>query len=269
NKGLTASAEASELYLRGQYLLSKRTAESIQQAREFFERAVAKDGDFGLGHAGIAEAYILLGEYGVLPVEEAVNRAWPEVSAALQLDDKLAEGYLSRAILLADFHWKWDAAEMDYRKAINLNPNNARAHHWFALHLAQLGRTDEALEEIAIAERHDPLAPIISAARARILLTGHRFEEAAAQSHKALELESNFAPAFSVLAQALVFQRRYEDGIAAAKKYVNLAGGGDQELLELAYAEAAAGKATDAQKLVTEVQQRGENFSPYDMAAIC
>ena len=229
---LTANAEASELYLRGQYLLNKRTAESIQQARQFFEQAVAKDADFALGHAGIAEAYILLGRNGVLPVEEAANRAWPEVSAALRLDDKLAEGYLSRAILLADFQWKWDAAEMDYRKAIKLNPNNARAHHWFALNLAQLGRAKEALQEIGIAQKLDPLAPIIPAARAKILLTDHRFKEAVAESQKALELEPDFAPAYSVLAQALAFQGQYGDAIAAARKYVDLTGGGDQELLE-------------------------------------
>src|SRR5262249_729921 len=93
-KSLTASPEASELYLRGQYLLNKRTAESIQQARELFGQTVAKDPAFALGHAGIAEAYILLGEYGVLPVAEASNGAWPEVSAALQLDENLGEGYL-------------------------------------------------------------------------------------------------------------------------------------------------------------------------------
>jgi Flp pilus assembly protein TadD len=150
-----------------------------------------------------------------------------------------------------------------------LNPNNARAHHWFALNLAQLGRAEEALQEVGIAQKLDPLAPIIPAARAKILLTDHQFKEAVAENQKALELEPNFAPAYSVLAQALAFQGQYEDAIAAARKYVDLTGGGDQELLELAYAQAVGGKKVEAQQIVTEVQQRGENFSQYDMAAIC
>jgi tetratricopeptide (TPR) repeat protein len=268
-KALTANPEASDLYLRGRYLLNKRSAESIQKARDLFEQAVAKDAHFALGHAGIADSYILLGEYGELSVTEAAKRAWPEVTEALRLDDQLAEAYFSRAILLADFEWKWDAAERDYRKAIQINPNSSTAHHWLALHLAQLGRMQEGLDEIAIAESQDPLAPIISAARAKILLAGHRFGEAATQCRKALELEPNFAPAYSVLAQAFAFQHQYGEAIAAAQRYVHLAGGGDQELLELAYAEAVAGKRAEAQQSVAGVQGRGDNFSPYDMAAIC
>jgi TolB-like protein len=265
----TDNPEAYDLYLRGRYLLNKRSAKSIQKARDLFEQAVAKDANFALGHAGIADSYILLGEYGELSVTEAAKRAWPEVAEALRLDEQLAEAYFSRAILLADFEWRWDAAERDYRKAIQINPNNSTAHHWLALHLAQLGRTQEGLDEITIAESQDPLAPIITAARARILLASHRFDEAATQCRKALELEPNFAPAYSVLAQASAFQHQYNEAIAAAKRYVEIAGGGDQELLELAYAEAVAGKKTEAQRSVALVQGRGDNFSPYDMGAIC
>ena len=136
-------------------------------------------------------------------------------------------------------------------KSIQIIPT---AHHWLALHLAQLGRTQQGLDEITIAESQDPLAPIITAARARILLTGHRFDEAAAQCRKALELEPNFAPAYSVLAQAFALQHQYSEAIAAAKRYVDLAGGGDQELLELAYTEAVAGKKAEAQQSVAGVQ---------------
>jgi tetratricopeptide (TPR) repeat protein len=202
-------------------------------------------------------------------VSDAASRAWPEVSAALEINEQLAEGYLARAILLADFQWKWDAAEKNFRQAIQLNPNSATAHHWFALQLAQQGRTEEALKEIAIAQKHDPLSPIIRAARAKVLFMGRRFADAIAQCRKALELEPNFAPAYSVLAQAFAFQRQFQEAIEAAKKYVDLSGGGDQERLELAYAEALAGKKSEAQQVMTEMQRRGQNFSPYDMAAIC
>src|SRR5437867_4378183 len=150
----TDDPEAYDLYLRGRYLLNKRTAESIQTGLALFQQAIARDPKFALGHAGIADSYILLGEYGQLSVSDAASRAWPEVSAALEINEQLAEGYLARAILLGDFQWRWDAAEKDYRQVIKLNPSNATAHHWFALQLAQQGRTAEALKEIAIAQKH-------------------------------------------------------------------------------------------------------------------
>ena len=238
----TTDPEAYDLYLRGRYLLNKRTTESIQDGLVLFQKATARDPKFALGHAGIADAYILLGEYGSISVNEAAQKAWPEVSSALKLNDRLAEGHISRAILFGDFEWNWNAAEVDYLKAIELDPNSATAHHWYALQLAQLGRIEEALQEITIAQRHDPLAPIIRAARAKILLVGRRFPYVSAQSRKVLEIEPNFAPAYSVLAQALTFQGQYPDALEAAEKFLNLSGGGDQERLELAYAQAVAGE---------------------------
>ena len=264
----TDDPEAYDLYLRGRYLLNKRTAESIQTGLALFQQAIARDPKFALGHAGIADANILLGEYGVISVEAAAEKAWPEVSAALKINDRLPEGYISRAILFGDFEWNWNAAEADYKRAIELNPNNATAYHWYALQLAQLGRIDEALQEIIAAQKHDPLSPIIRAARARILLVGRRFRDAVVQCQKALDLEANFAPAYSVLAQAYAFQQRYPEAIEAAKKYVELSGGGDQERLELVYVQALAGQREGARKAVDEVRDRGETFSPYDMAAI-
>jgi TolB-like protein/Tfp pilus assembly protein PilF len=265
----TNDPEAYDLYLRGRYLLNKRTTEGIQSGLSLFQRAVGRDPQFALGHAGTADAYILLGEYGAIPVKEVAVKAWPEVESALKINNRLPEAYVSRAMLFGDFEWKWDAAEADYRKAIELNPNSAPAHHWFALQLAQVGRNEEALQEIAVAQKHDPLSPIIRAAKAKILLVGRRFREAAAQCQKILELEPNFAPAYSVVAQAYAFQGEYAQALSAVKKYVDLSGGGDQEILELAYIQALAGREQDAQRIVSTVEKNGSNFSPYDRAAIC
>ena len=85
----TQNAEAYDLYLQGRYLLNKRTVASLNEAREFFQRAIARDPRFALGHSGIADSYILLGEYGVLKVDEAADLAWPAVTTALQIDERL------------------------------------------------------------------------------------------------------------------------------------------------------------------------------------
>ena len=264
----TSDPEAYDLYLRGRYLLNKRTAESIEKALHLFKEAVARDPNFALGHTGIADSYILLGEYGVITTKEASGRARPEVSLALGLDDHLAEAYISRAMLLTDLEWNWHDAEIDYRKAIALNPNSAVAHHWYALHLGELGRVEEALREIAMAERRDPLAPIIRAAKAKILCVAGRFPEAIEQSHKALDLEPNFTPALAILANAYSFKGRHVEAIATARHFVELSGADDGAKLELAFAYAQAGKQMEAEAIINEVTARPGAFSPYDMATI-
>jgi tetratricopeptide (TPR) repeat protein len=257
------------LYLRGRYLLNKRTTDSIQRGRILFEQAVAKDPRFALGHAGIADSYILLGKVGAISSVEVSTRAWPEVLSALTIDENLAEGYVSRATLLADFDWNWPAAEADFHKALELNSNSAIAHHWYARHLAQIGRSEEALKEISAAEKLDPLSPIILTSKAKIFCAAHRYQDAIAYCRKAIDLEGNFGQSFSVLAQAYVHHQQYAEGIAAAKKYVELSGGSGFAKLELAYAYAVAENKPESDRIVNEVTTQLGPFSPYDMATIC
>jgi adenylate cyclase len=267
-KPLTHDPEAYDLYLRGRYLLNKRTVNSIQKALAFFEEAVAKDPQFALGRAGVADSHILLGKIGAIPGQEAAERAWPAVSAALAIDPQLADGYVSRAILLTDFEWNWPAAEEDFRKALVLNPNSAAAHHWYARHLEQLGRSEEALREIAAALKNDPLSPTIRVAKGKILFDAHRYREAVNSSKTALDLEPSFASAYQVLAEAYAHLGEHTNAIEAASKYVEFSQGSGWALLELAYVHAVAGNRAECDRIVSEVTARSGEFSPYDMATI-
>ena len=248
--------------------MNKKTADSIQKARALFEQAVAKDNRFALGHAGIADADILLAKVGAISGEEADARARPEVSAALAIDDQLAEAYTSRAILLTDFEWNWPAAEADFRKALALDPNSAAAHHWYARHLAEIGRTDEALTEILAAHKLDPLSPTILVSKAKILFVARRYEEALEPCRKALELEPDFAFAYSLLAQAQSHRGEHDQAIETAKKFVELSHESGWSQLELAYAYANAGRSDASEQIINEVTTRNLPFSPYDMATI-
>ncbi len=266
----TEDPEANDLYLRGRYLLNKRTSESMEKAKTLFEEAVAKDGRFALGRVGIADAFILLGKNGTITGEEAASRAWLEVSAALGIDDRLADAYVSRGTLLTDFEWNWPAAEIDFRKALILNPNSGAAHHWYARHLAQIGRWQEAQREITAALKHDPLSPMIKVTEAKILFLSHQYEQAVEPCQAALELEPNYATAFSILGQAYAHMGAHAKGIEAAQNYANLSGDSGWAKLELAYAYAVAGDRANCDKIVEEVTTTlPEEFSPYDMAAIC
>ena len=262
--------EAYDRYLRGQYLLNKRTVDSMRKALALFQEAVAKDGHLALAHAGVANAYIYLGNSGAMTGEEAAAHAWPEVASALVIDDQLAEGYVSRAILLGDFEWNGPAAELDYQKALVLNPNSAAAHHWYARHLAWSGRFPEAQREIAAAQKLDPLSPMIRVTKAKIFFLGRQFEEAIAPCQEALELEPNFATAFSILGEAYALRGEHAKAIAAAQKYVELSQESGWAKLELAYAYAVAGDRAASDRIVREVTTApSAEFSPYDMATIC
>lgn len=269
DKTATHNQEAYDLYLRGRYLLNKRTVDSVQKAREFFAQAIAKDAQFALGHAGVADSYILLGKLGAMRGEDAAAQAWPKVTAALALDDQLAEGYVSRGVLLTDFEWDWPAAEADYRKALALSPSSAAAHLWYARHLAEIGRAEDAAREILAAQKQDPLSPTIWASKAKILFVNQKSAEAIEACQHALELEPGFAAAFSVRAQAQAARGEFPQAIDAAKKFVELSGYSGFAKLELAYAYAMAGDRAECERIVNEVTKMPGQFSPYDMATIC
>jgi len=265
-KPLTHDPEAYDLYLRGRYFLNKRTVDSIQKALALFQQAVAKDSRFALGHSGIADSYILLGEYGATYPEEASKQAWPEASAAIALDDHLAAGYISRAMLLTDFEWNWPAAEVDFRKALELEPNSVAARHWYGFHLAELGRSDEALQVIDAAQKLDPISPIIRAAKAKISLMGRRYDQAIKQSREALDLQPNFAPASLILLQAYALREQYPEAIAAAKRYAEEHGKWN---FELACVYALAGNKAELDKLMGEMTDETAQLSSYDKAVLC
>jgi len=266
-KSRTPDAEGYDFYLRGRYLLNKRTTESLIKARALFEQTVAKDPLFALGHTGVADANILLAEYGAISADEAARVAWPEITKALNLDEHLAEAYISRAMLLTDFEWNWPAAENDFRKAIDLKPGSVAVYHWFAFHMAQRGRFDEAMRMIDQAQKLDPLSPIVCAAKARLLWVGRRPKEAIAQCNKALELESNFVPAFVMLARTHALQEQYPEAIEATKKYIEFSKGSAGQL-ELAYVYARSGNKAEAEALLAQVTEEKARQSPFDRAAV-
>jgi Tfp pilus assembly protein PilF len=200
---------------------------------------------------------------------DAAAAAWPQVTAALALDDQLADAYVTRAILLNDFDWDWNRADADYRKALALDPNNSPAHHWYARHLAQLGRSAEALQEISAAEIQDPLAPMVRVSAAKIHFLANQDDQAITSARKAIDLEQSFSPAYSLLAQVLNRRGRFAEGVDAAKKFVELSGGSGFAQLELAYAFAVSGNRAECDRIVREVTASGRPFSPYDMATIC
>ena len=147
-KTYTESGEAYEAYLKGRYHWNKRTDEGFKQAINFFQQAIVKDPNYALAYTGLADCYTLRSDYGFLAPKEGYALAKGAVTLALRYDESLAEAHTSLASIKAVTDWDWQGAENEYRRAIELNPKYATAHHWYAAQLLLQDRLDEALQEI-------------------------------------------------------------------------------------------------------------------------
>src|SRR6202789_2086567 len=148
--------EAEQLYLKGIYYFNKRTPESLNQAVDYFTQAVVRDPQYAEPYVGMADSYNLLREYSVMPASEAYPRAAAAAKRAIALNDSLSGAHSSLAFV--DFYWSWDvpSAQSEFKRALELDPNSVRAHHWYATFLLHLGRFPESLEEIEKAQKLDP-----------------------------------------------------------------------------------------------------------------
>ena len=190
---LSADAyEAHDFVLKGQYFLNKRTLEGFREAIGYFEQATAKDPSNARAFVGLANAYTLMDAYSGAPAQYT-SRARAAAQRALQLDDTLSEAHAALALSVQNHDYDWQTSEREFKRAIELNPNDATAHHWYAEHLTWLGRFDEALRENERARQLDPLSPIIAADNGAILYFARRYDEAIAQFTAVRELDPNFS----------------------------------------------------------------------------
>ena len=218
----TANPEAYQLYLKGRFFWNKRTAESLLQAEALFKQAIEKDPGYALAYSGLAETYALFSAYRVMSGLESYPKAKAAALRALELDDSLAEAHAALAIYLGDFERNRTEAEKQYRRAIELNPKYATAHHWYGMSLGIVKRFDEALVELKIAESLDPLSPIIGTNLGDTLYYARRFDEAIAQYQRVLRLNENFGYAHGQLGKVLHVKKMFPEAIAAFRKAIQL-----------------------------------------------
>ncbi|MGA8026482.1 MAG: hypothetical protein WB992_05010 [Bryobacteraceae bacterium] len=164
-----ANLEARELYLKGRYYWSKRTPDDLNRAVDYFTQAIVKDPRDAEAYVGLADSYNLLSEYTAMPYQEAFKRAIAAAKTAIELDGNLPEAHNSLAF--ASFYGDWDAvtAEREFRRALELNPNDGTAHHWYATFLMSVGREREALAEIERSQALEPSSQSIVADKGLIL----------------------------------------------------------------------------------------------------
>lgn len=188
----TSSYEAYDLYLQGRFFLNKRTVEGFGRAATYFQQAIDKDPNYARAYAGLADVDALISSWYVESPEVYTPKARAAALKALQLDPNLAEAHTALGLIAQNYDWDWQTAEREYRRAIELEPNYATAHHWYAECLALQGRFNEAFVEIDRARQLDPLSLIISVDRAAFFYFSRQYDRAIAEFRAVEAMQPNF-----------------------------------------------------------------------------
>jgi TolB-like protein/Tfp pilus assembly protein PilF len=253
-KNYTANAQAYQLYLKGKFYWNKRTGESLKQAAELYRQAIDKDPNYALAYSGLAETYVLFSSYDVAPANDSMPQAKAAALRALAIDDSLAEAHTALGFYLSNYEWDRDGSEKEYRRAIELKPNYATAHHWLGADLSNVKRFDDSLVELRRAEELDPLSPIIGTNLGDTLVFARRYDEAIAQYKRTLVSNPNFAYAHRALGWAYGSNGMYPEAIAETRTSIELNNGSSAKGYWGLWL-AKSGKRDVAVKLLSELKQ--------------
>jgi adenylate cyclase len=245
-KRTTRNLGAYTLYLTGRQLWNMRIEEGLRMAIEQFQQAIEIDPDYALAYAGLADSYSIMANWGFLPEQEGYPKAREAALKALQLDDKLAEAHASLGWIKWQYEHKVGEAEEEFKRAVELNPNYATAHHWYALLLQALGRHEEALTEIKRALDLDPLSPIINRAVGDILQLTGQFEAAKEQYQRTLEIAPDFAQPRLALGEIKRLSWDWEGAEKEIKRAIEMAPDSAMSHISYAYHLMVLGRTADS-----------------------
>jgi DNA-binding winged helix-turn-helix (wHTH) protein/tetratricopeptide (TPR) repeat protein len=239
-KHYTNNIAAHQLYMKGRYFLDKWTRDATLRAVESFQQAIAIDPDYALAYAGLAGCYVSLGNFSD-PEHEMFPKAKAAAAKALALDETLAEAHASLAVVAHLYDWDFASSEKEFKRALELDPNNALAHHWLGNYLLSMGRIDEALDEGRRSIELDPTSLRINSIQGWRMFYAHRPKQAIEQLRKTLEMDPNYINAHVILANAYELNGMYEDCIAEHLQLESRGGTSPEKINALKQAYAATG----------------------------
>ncbi|MBV9960385.1 MAG: tetratricopeptide repeat protein, partial [Acidobacteria bacterium] len=266
----TNDPQAYEAYLRGRYHWHSLTEEGFAKAIQSYERAIELDPNYAQAYTGIADYYIFLGIYCIMPFAESSLLAKQAAQRAVELDPELAEAQATLAFALVSHDLDWAAAEEHHQLALKLNPNSATAHNWYGFRLLQEARLDESLAEMERALELDPVTPLVKQSLAWCHYHSRRFEEAIAVHRRIIESEPRFAWGRITYSWALIVAGQYAEAVAEAEKAVEFGSGNPMYLAGLGGAYAAAGRNAEAREVLSRLHEMAtrQYVSPYFLALI-
>jgi TolB-like protein/Flp pilus assembly protein TadD len=245
--------EAYMMYLKGRHYWNQRTETALLKSVDYFLAAVEREPGYAEAHAGLAETYATLGVYGASSPHEIMPKARAAAARAIEIAHGLSSPYVTSACIAAVYDWAWRDAEALFRRAIELNPDDPAAHHWYAInYLVPLQRFDEAKEELRRAVQADPLSMPFRVSVGLLSYFKHQFGEAERDFRDSLELEAGWAMARLFLGLTLVEMARYEEAIREIETAIRLSPSPEQTAA-LGYAFARAGDIDRARHALGEL----------------
>ena len=260
----TDNVEAYQLYLKGRFFWNKRTPEGLRKGIEYFEQAIRNDPNYALAYAGLADSYALLDLYnGGRQIKYLFPQAKAAAQKALEIDSSLAEAHTSLAYVKYYYDWDWSGAEAEFKRAIQLNPNYATAHQWYAEYLFYMERFDESLAEINRAQELDPFSLTINTELGSPYFYMRQYDQAIEKYRKAQEMDQHFYLATYCLALCYAQKSLFDEAI-------NMLGGGKDVSAILGYFYAVSGRRREARNILDKLRElsKQEEFSPYSIAKI-
>ena len=218
----TENADAYQLYLKGRFFWNKRTGNDLKKAAEFYKQAIEKDPNYAPALSGLAETYVLFSSHDVAPADDSMPLAKAAALRALEIDDSLAEAHTALGYYLTLYEFDLERSEKEFRRALELKPDYATAHQWFAANLVIAKRFDESLAELRLAEQFDPLSPDIGTDLGATLVFARMYDEAIAQLKRTLVRDPHFSRAHSYLGWAYGSKGMYAEAIAEARTALEL-----------------------------------------------
>ena len=267
----TVNPEAYQLYLQGRFYWNKRTEVSLKKAIEYFEESIRKDPNYALAYTGLADSYILLPVFSSYAPNKAYPKAKKAATKALQLDNRLAEAHNSLACIIDVYEMNQVEAGHIFRRAIELSPGYATAHHWYAYNFLEVNRFEEALKEIKRAHELDPLSLIINRDMGEILYFARQYDKAIVALRKTMEMEPNFSQVHLYLGKVYLQKSMYKEAMVEFQK--------EKELMKtwnpfveswMAIAFAKSGNKNRAKQILDKLVKiaKEEYVSPFNIAIV-
>lgn len=268
--GYLPDPEAHDLYLKGLYFWNQR-GRGLAKSLEFFNQSIQIDPEYALAYVGIAEAYTLLTFYGTLPPMKSIPAAKEAAEKALSIDDSIAEVYSVLGFVRTFFDWDLAAADQEFHRALELNPNYAPARYWYATYLTVLRRFEDSFEQDRIALKIDPFSRFTNTHMGWMKVAARHSEDAINQLQVSIELDETFALTYHLLGLAYEQLSRYEEAITAFRRSVECSAGHPWMVGGLGCAYGIAGEKEKADQILSELKDRAEKeyVRSYILAEVC
>src|SRR5260370_5301168 len=242
----------------------------LKKANEYFQQAIDKDPSYGLAYAGLAESYALLNIYEVPRPSESCQKAKAAAMKALEIDEALAEAHATLGWIKVTYDWDWPGSEREFKRALEINPNDATARQWYGEYFEATGRLDEGIAWRRRSVEADPLSLINNTVLGEDLYYARRYDQAMDELRKTLDLDPSFAQAHLYLGYVYEQKGVFPEAVAELQQALSGSGDGPRYVSALGHAYAISGQRRMAEESLARLQEQAKQryVAPYDMAEI-